>query len=45
MKKIILEDNSTCCSMCYEMLNEGDEVFVDDDNDVICKECHGNIAE
>jgi hypothetical protein len=45
MKKIILEDNSTCCSMCYEMLSEGDEVFVDEDSDVVCKECHSEVVK
>ena len=40
MKKIILEDNSTCCSHCFEMLSAGIEVFVDKDNEVVCSECY-----
>lgn len=39
MKKIILRDASTCCANCFEMLDPDIEVYVDNDNDVICKEC------
>jgi hypothetical protein len=39
MIKTILKDNSTCCSMCFEMLKVGTEIFIDNDNDVICKNC------
>ena len=39
MRKIILTDDSTICSCCYEELESGTEVYVDEDNDIICKDC------
>ena len=35
----ILEDNSSCCSVCYEMLEAGVGIYIDKDNDIICQEC------
>jgi hypothetical protein len=39
MIKTILNDNSTCCAICFEMLECGNTVYVDKDNDVICSDC------
>ena len=39
MEKFILDDASTCCSVCFEMLDPGIVVYVDEENDVICQEC------
>lgn len=38
-KKRTLDNNSTCCSFCFAMLQSGEEVTVDEDGDVICGEC------
>ena len=40
MKKDILQDNSTCCSVCFEMLSCGDAILIDDNNDVTCNDCN-----
>ncbi|MDD4706509.1 MAG: hypothetical protein PHS24_04810 [Bacilli bacterium] len=39
MKKEILQDNSSICSVCYQGLDEGDIIYIDDENDIICIEC------
>lgn len=39
MEKIILQDVSTCCAICFEMLDPDTVVYVDDDNDIICENC------
>lgn len=39
MRKIILQDDSSICSVCFEELESGTEVYVDEDNDIICKDC------
>lgn len=41
----IIDDASTCCSICYEMLDPGTVAFVDNDGDVICQECLEKIKE
>jgi hypothetical protein len=39
MKKIILNDASSCCSECFEELDPGTTVYIDENDDIICEEC------
>ena len=43
MFKTKLKDDSSCCSMCFEMLEAGQEVFIDSDNDIVCEDCRKEI--
>ena len=43
MEKIILQDASTCCALCFKMLELDIEVYVDNDNDVICRDCKNDL--